>query len=478
MRHVRSCVEVLSRREIERIHRASLEILGELGVQVPNDRLLQQLRSLGARVSGDTVFLSEAIVSRVVEEFAGRRKGKRSGRWALSRGNLSADNASQRMMVDYPGYERRPGTLDDVVKGIVLTNALPTIRSALPVVVPSDVPAPVAEIEAYLLGCLYSAKPFHVFFNLNLRACSYLMEMAKIGAQAASRPLKEYGFGFGFGVISPLRFSPDDLECALMTSAQGFPTSCYSFVVVGATSPASMAGALAMGNAERLACLTMMWLWNGMGRSADDGGEIDDPCMIDPQTLAASFGHPNLTTLAIANGQLSRFYGLGPGGALALTDAKMVDFQAGFERGMGASFCMLAGLGVGPSGIAGTDEGTSLEKMVIDDAAVSALNWVGRGIEVTEESLALDVIKDVGIGGNYMDRRHTAEYLRKEYWTSLFPRQSWSDWEEDRATLMERAHGRVQRVLEEGYPPPSLVSDDAARRLRDVAARARSELYA
>ena len=471
MKHIRSSIQVLSRREIERIHQASVEVLRQVGVEVPNERLLQRLRSLGADLQGPIVRIPEQLLDRVLGEVAPARRMRSP--WSTYRGQVRVDNSSQTLMVDYPEMRRRPGTLDDVLRGIVLSNALPTVARALPVVVPSDVPLSVAPVESYRLGCLYSRKPFHVFFGL--QAAPHLCRMAAVLAEATGRPRRELGFGFSFGAISPLRFAEEDLATALLVAGEGWPVSCYSFPVIGTTAPASLAGALVLSNAERLACLVLMWLW-GEGGYAETS--VDDPCIADPRSLAPSFGHPNITTFAIANSQLCRFYGLRPGGGLALSDAKQVDFQSGFERGTGAILSILSGGGIGPSGIAGTDEGASLEKLVIEDAALSALNWIGAGVEVTDESLAVDLIKEVGIAGTYLDQPHTARYLRREFWSSpLFPRETWTAWEERGGeSLLDRAHRQVQRLLAEGYPPPLVQSEETVCRLEALVAAARQEL--
>ncbi len=477
MRHIRSRVEVLSRREVERIHQASLEILREVGMRVPNEQLLGRLRLAGAEVRGDTAFLPESVISRMLAECIRSPQGRRPRQPARSRQPVQVTNGNEMALLEYPGHTRRPGTCEDVVKGIVLTNALPTVGWALPVVVPADVPLAVAQVESYRLGSLYSAKPFNVY--LGLKECPYLLRMGAVVAEASGRSIRDLGLSFGFGIVSPLRFAEEDLACAMMVAGQGWPAGCYSFVTVGASSPASMAGVLALSNAERLACLTLMWLWGEIGGYR--AGYVDDPCMVEPRTLATSFGHPNLTTLAIANSQLSRFYRLGSGGGgLALSDAKWIDYQDGFERGVGAAFCILAGGGIGNSGIVGPDEALSFEQLVIDDASLSAINWIRQGIEVTEESLAVDLVKQVGIAGTFLDQEHTARYLRREYWDSpVFSRQAWADWERDgRETLLERAHREVERILAQGYPPRQLVSDQVARRLDDIVAKARAELAA
>ena len=475
MKHIRSHVAVLSHREIETIHRASLEILADVGIEVPNDVLLERLRAVGAEVHGERARLPAVVIERMLAACVGPRGNERASRRRFQQGEVRVTNGSEMMLLSYPEHIRRPGTLDDVLRGIALTNTLPTIGWALPVVVPADVPLEVAPLAAYRLGCLYSTKPFNVYFGL--QQSPYLMEMAGLVAEARGVAKRELGLSFGFGIVSPLRLTADDLACAVAMAGNGFHANCYSFITVGATGPASMAGALALSNAERLACLTLMWLWGEIGGYTE--GFVDDPCMIEPRTLATSFAHPNLTTLAIATGQLSRFYGLGAGGGgLALSDSKWIDYQDGFERGMGAAFCILAGGGIGNSGIVGPDEAMSFEQLVIDDASLSAINWIRQGIEVTDDALALGIIKEVGIGGGYLDQEHTVRYLRKEYWESpIFTRLSWSDWERGgRETLMERAHREVERILAQGYPPQPLLPEAVDSQLQAIVGRARREL--
>jgi trimethylamine---corrinoid protein Co-methyltransferase len=466
MGHVRSRVEVLTPQEIHRIHRASLQVLADVGVQVPNESLLARLRAVGAAVTGETALLPPALVERMLGETVARRPTPRP------RGRpqpVTTCNGCETSILTYPEHERRPGTLEDVVKGIAITNALPTVSSALPVVVPADVPLPIAPLASYRLGCLYSSKPYNVYFGLG--ESRPLMEMAAVVAEETDRDRRALGFGFGFGIISPLRFAADDLECALLMAENGWPAGCYSFVTIGASSPASMAGALVLSNAERLACLTLMWLWRQPGYRK---GFVEDPCMIEPHTLATSFAHPNLTTIAIATGQLSRYYGLGHGGGgLALSDAKLIDYQDGFERGMGAAVCILAGGGIGNSGIVGPDEAISLEQLVLDDASLAQVNWIRQGIAVNDDTLALDVIREVGIAGTYLDQEHTVRHLRREYWESpLFPRPTWSDWERTgRDTAMARAHREVERLLAAEFPPKKLLPEAAVKRLDDILRR-------
>jgi len=468
MRHIKSRLEVLDEREIELIHQAGLEILLDVGIEVLNPELRRRLKEVGCKATGERVFVPEKAIARMLEDVASTPS---SSEWTMSSRPIRANNMCQTSVVEYPGYTRRAGTLEDVLKGIALTNVLPSVNTALPIAVPRDVPNGMAEIEAARLGFLYSKKPFRVFFGL--QSCHYLIEMAELIADAKGTGRRSLGFGYSFGVVSPLRFSKDELECAVLMAESGWPASCYSFVLMGASSPLSLAGALAQSNAERLACLLLMWLWGEIGGYQKE--HVDDPSIIDPSSMATSFAHPNLTAFAIANNQMCEYYGISPGGGLALSDAKEVDYQSGFERAFGIATVAFSGGRIGPSGIAGTDEGASLEKLVIEDAAISYVNWVRSGIEVNEESLAVDLIKQVGIGGSFLAEEHTVRYIHKEYWQSpLFLRKSWTDWEAGgKESIMDRAHEEVETLLSEHYPPQPVVSDEVAAALDKIVAKAR-----
>jgi trimethylamine--corrinoid protein Co-methyltransferase len=146
----------------------------------------------------------------------------------------------------------------------------------------------------------------------------------------------------------------------------------------------------------------------------------------------------------------------------ALTDACVPDFQGGFEKGMSAIVALLSGAeGIGAQGIVGADQGTSLEQLVIDNEWASAIDHIFRlGFEVSEETLAVDLIQEVGIGGNYLAEEHTVRHMRQTYWpATVFNQASWEAWMRDGGKdVYARAHQRVQEILEDHYPPEPLLS--------------------
>jgi trimethylamine--corrinoid protein Co-methyltransferase len=128
--------------------------------------------------------------------------------------------------------------------------------------------------------------------------------------------------------------------------------------------------------------------------------------------------------------QLARFYGLVPVANCGLTDALQPDFQAGCEKAMTAVFGSLAGLEkIGCQGIVGADQGFSFEQLVLDNEWIGAYNYILNGIEVTEETIAADLVQNVGIGGNFLAETHTVSHMRESHYASTLPnRQSWDSW--------------------------------------------------
>ena len=183
---------------------------------------------------------------------------------------------------------------------------------------------------------------------------------------------------------------------------------------------------------------------------------------MDLRSALCSFGSPNQVLLGLAAIQLGNYYGFDVNVNSALTDACTPDFQGGFEKGMSAIVALLAGAkGVGAQGIVGADQGISFEQLVIDDEWAGAIDHIFQlGFEVTDETLAVDVIKKVGINGSYLMEEHTIRHMRETYWrASIFNHQSWDGWMEDGGKDVNlRAHEKVEAILAQHYPPQPLVS--------------------
>jgi trimethylamine--corrinoid protein Co-methyltransferase len=196
------------------------------------------------------------------------------------------------------------------------------------------------------------------------------------------------------------------------------------------------------------------------------------------RTLLCSFGSPNQVLIGLAAVQLGRYYGYEVFVNSGLTDACLPDFQSGFEKGMTGMVGLLAGAsGIGAMGIVGADQGTSFEQLVIDNEWASAYDHIfTRGVEVTPETLAVDVIQRVGVGGSFIAEEHTVRHMRETGWrSSLFNQASWDAWHADGGKdVYQKAHEKVEAILKQHYPPLPLVSTAKIAELDAILADARA----
>jgi len=447
MKTVRARTRVLSDAEIERVHYYSLKILDEIGIHVPNAEMLGLLEGEGCVVDhqSQVVRFPAKVIDGMLEPFARNRKAEDD--WPI--GRLSAGVSTQVFMVDYTRNERRRGTLDDILKGVRLTDSLENFSSSNAVAVPSDVPAEIADMEAFRAVYTYAGKRGGTYI-LNVSSAERIIEMSL----AIGR-----GVGFLLDTVSPLKVRRESLETALIFKKRGMRVGFCSMVSSMGSAPATAAGAIVTQNAEHLAGMLMTKCLNGEA----SGGYPGMAHPLDPSTLMCSFGSPFIARTSFACADIARHYGLTPHGNIALTDSLAPDFQAGFEKGLSLGFGVCAGLaGVGAQGITGADQGNSFEQLVLDDAWISAYNASVAGVEVTDATVGYETIKEVGQGGSFIGTEHTFEYFRDELKSpALFAREPWDA--RGRSTLLERVHERVAE-LTAGYREAEPVITDGEKR--------------
>ena len=464
MKHIRSRIEILDDRDLEQLHQATLEVLSTVGCRLPHRRVLEVMRRAGAEVdeATATVRLPPELVERAIRETATFKpgEGKEPMRPALVRGErLRLGMSTQANVVDYGATSRRQGTTEDVLKGIVICNELPHIARCMPVVTPADVPGHIGDLYGYTLCTLYSKKPYGVYV-LSPETARLIVRIHDIvaGAAPGDAPARAaHGSQVNY-LLEPngsLSYDEYSLEMALIFGQAGHRIHLGPMAMAGLDAPVTLAGTLVIQNADNLIGVVLCYLlglpgsWSGSAHT------------MDMRSALCSFGSPNQVLLGLAAVQLGHWYGFDVQVNSALTDACLPDFQAGFEKGMSAIVALLSGAnGIGAQGLVGADQGASLEQLIIDDEWASAVAHILElGFEVNDEALALDTIRRVGIGGNYLTEQHTVRHMRETYWpATLFNQKSWDAWmEEGGKDVYARAHERVGQILAEHYPPEPLL---------------------
>lgn len=268
-------------------------------------------------------------------------------------------------------------------------------------------------------------------------------------------------------VVPPMKFAVDACRTMEVSVRAGMPILLLSAGQAGATAPASLAGALAQEVAEVLAGLVYVNAINP-GHPAIFGLW----CFVsDLRTGAMSGGSPEQALLSAAAGQMAHFYDLTGGTASGMTDSKVMDAQAGAEKGYNHALVGNSGANLiyESGGMMASLLGFSLEGLVIDNDIIGAALRTIRGIEVNDESLSFDTIRSTCLDGpgHYLGSAQTLQRMQRDY---IYPlvgdRNSPKEWvEQGSSTALERAAKRTRDILTHHFPRH--VSDAVDAQIRD-----------
>jgi trimethylamine--corrinoid protein Co-methyltransferase len=408
-------VTLLSPEDIRSIHETSLQTLSTVGVRVPHASVIERLKEAGAVVdlASRRVRFPEEFVLAAVERAARKyvlhgRQGERTARFGYGDLNLIS-SPGQFAWFDHSTRERRESSLHDTRQAIKVGDALQNITVVGAMTVPSDVPAAIRDVILTAELVRGTLKPTRCW-PVTRESSEYVLEIYKTiagGKEALrTRPMVEVFLE----PISPLQFPQTGLDVMLPYLDHGQPVSIGPMVMASGTGPATLAGTIALENAEILAGIAIVQTL-APGTPVLYGGI---PHVLDPRTAICAFGSAEQGLMAVAMSELGHFYGFPVYLNVNLTDAKLPDVQAGMEKMGSLILGMLAGADIfGHAGIVGTDHGGSLEWLIVDDEAMSYARRVVRGFAVNQDTLAADVVSRVGPGGNFMSEDHTLEHFRE-----------------------------------------------------------------
>jgi trimethylamine--corrinoid protein Co-methyltransferase len=255
-------------------------------------------------------------------------------------------------------------------------------------------------------------------------------------------------------VVPPMKFTSEALECLRVAVEGGMPVLLLSAGQAGATTPACLAGAVSQAWAE---CLGGLVYVNAIKPAAPAilGAW---PFVSDLRTGAMSGGSPEQGLLSAACAQMGIHFDLPFGTACGMSDAKTPDFQAGAERASTALAAALSGANIvyEAAGMYASLLGVCPESLLLDNDALGAVMRLTRGIEVNEETLSFNTIKDVCMGGegHYLGSEQTLKVMQSEYiYPDLSDRSSPNVWEENnKPILLDKAVRKKKEILDSHFP--------------------------
>ena len=470
-------LNLLSEGDLDMLHDAALAVLADPGARITTPDARELLASHGATLEGeDLVKIPAQLVERALDTAPKRftifdRTGEPA--MALGEGNVYVGVGVTNLNYLNPRTMAvEPFTLEATAEAALLGDALPNIDFvATPGVTRSseELPLHVVNQSEFVAMVTNTTKPL-VPLIAGGPELSDIYDMAELIAGGADR-LRERPFLVPYlNSVSPLLFNPETLDKLFVAADRGLPVCCQAAPQVGATGPVTIAGTLVVSAAETLLGLVLTQLRNP--GTPFVSGTV--PFLMDMRVGTVTTGGPDGLRFMVAMAQLCRRWGLPLIGMSFGGDSKDADEQAALETAYYGFGAILGGVDMVFD--AGCIEGGLLfspELLAIADEAIGMTRLAVEPFEVSEETIALDVIRSVGPGNTFLGEAHTLKHFR-ELWTPAV--LSWEgrlQWETAGGkTLRERARERVFHVWETHEVPP--LPDEVLAGMREILERRRA----
>jgi len=446
----------LSEKNIVKIHETSLRILEEIGVKVALEEALQVFKKHGAKIDGEIVRIPLSVVEKALQlvphQFlmAGREE-KNDLHMEDKRVYLGTGGAALTVL-DLEEEVARPGTLQDIAQIAKLVDALENVHFYLRPCVPQDVPKEVVDINQFYAALANTTKNVMAGVQ-SVQTARDVIEMARMigggGEALIKRPFISFVTSW---MISPLHFATETTRVLLEVTKNKIPVALSSAPMAGSTSPVTLAGTLAQVHAEQLSGIALTQLANP--GSPVLYGAI--PSMADPKWMTYVGGGIEFGLMNAAISQMAQYLQVPNYNSAGLTDSKVPDIQAGYEKACSICLCVLAGSNYihHAAGMLESMRAVAYEQYVIDDEIIGMALRLLEGIQIDGETLGLEALREVGPSGNFLSSMHTVKFMRQEYFRqTLGDRQTREAWENSGSLDgRERARRKAKKILKTHLP--------------------------
>ncbi len=454
--------------QIDILHHASLKIMDRTGMRFFDHEALDLFKKAGAGISdGNLVRIPANLVEwalRTVPKNVTIYNRNRQKSMLLGGDRSYFGVGSDCMSIyDLETGEHRKALRRDVVNGVRLVDALPNIDFVMSMFLPADIPQKDYERHQMSIMLKESAKPI-IYVGIEKDSTIMAIEMAAAVA-GDLQTLQQYPFIINYvNMVSPFHHNGESLQRVLYAAERNLPTIYAPGSMRGANAPITAAGAMALNNAAQLAGLVLSQLKREgaplilCGRS---GGSMDMRTMVSLYTApdAGPYGW-----------DLARHYRV-PTFTAACTEAKIFDAQAAaetaltlFERSLNGAN-IIHDLGYLDCAMTG-----SMELVVFCNEVIEWIKRYWQPLDITEESLALDLIHATGPDGYFLETDHTLRHVRDMWTPTLFDRTDYETWaSEGKLTLQQKANHKVLEIIRTHRAEP--LSKEVKAKLADIVAR-------
>jgi trimethylamine--corrinoid protein Co-methyltransferase len=439
------------------IHRASLEILRRTGVRVHHPEALALLRGSDALIQEENrVCLPANLVEWALNQAPSRialcRRGASDPAMRLEGREVHFGTGSDcANYLDPLTGAHRPFTTREIAACARLVDALPGIDFCMSMGSPEDVPTPARFRTQFALMLENTAKPI-VFIAGDRADCEAIHAMAAAAAGGAEALRLNPSLLSYSQVTTPLVQPADSLEKLLFTAEKAIPVVHQPSPMMGGSAPVTMAGAMVLGNAEALSSLVIHQLKRPGAPFVYGNGQHH----MDMRTTISVYNAPEWLLARAAVADQARYYRLPHFGYAGHTDSNIMDEQAAADAASTIQLAFLTGehlahdVGYMESGLT-----TSPELIVFADEVIGMMRPFADGFSFDPESLALELIHQVGPGGNFITTPHTYQHFRKLWQPVLFNRERRERWQaKGSTTLGRRLKDKTVALMEAHTPPP------------------------
>jgi trimethylamine--corrinoid protein Co-methyltransferase len=361
----------------------------------------------------------------------------------------------------------RPSRKGDLHDAARVVQALANVSATSAVVSAQDCPPETRVLHEFDACVRGSAKHSIVVSIKEDWEARSLIRMAEALAGGSDELRRRPLFTAIICTVSPLHQERYGMDLALTLAQAGIPVSFYPMPILGATGPATIAGSAVVNNAEMVSATVLVQLAHPGAKVIHGGG----PTAMNMNSGAYASNSPEAILLRSVQGHMADFYRMPAWYGAGATTAKEPGIQSTYENTLAMFMAYANGADVTfGTGLLDGSRILCLENMVIDDEVVGIVKRILRGIEVNDETLAVDLIKKMGFSGNYLFDRHTRRHVRELWQATLGETGTYEAWQNAGAkSTIEKAQDRVREIL---ATEPEPFPDDLGGELDDIIAAA------
>ena len=440
-------LSILSQDEVTAIHRGALRILAEMGMEIQNQQLLELLADAGWPVdfSAQRVRFPTDKVERFIAECEPYD-------WSLNSPTLSVTAGVYQSLYHNPQTDQyEEWTEDTLAFYFTLGRSLANIDSAEMLGCRLPVPSALEPLYERFYCWKYGAEEGSSIYADEL--CPYLLELYQVRASQQAQPIHSVFKGTVY-LVPPLKLGVHEAYQVNFFRERGLRVGIGSMHSLGGSAPITLAGAVTLNLAEQLALRILDWIFFGV-RRLHLGGSL---AVMDMRTTSYRSAPVERPLANLMTAQMAQYYRASFSAHGNLTDAKRPGEEAGMQKVLTALPIFMAGGNIWmPAGLLSADQICSPLQLVLDNELIGALKRFLHEFDVTPETIGLDTILEVGPGGYFFDREHTARQMRKEIWQpAVWQRTMLQPWlESGQKVDLDYAREKVESVrqsMSEGSP--------------------------